>query len=333
MILVTGGTGLVGAHLLAFLLRDTTPIKAIYRSEDSLKKAKKVCTYYFDDAEKQFNRIDWIKTDINDITALDKAFTDVKKVYHCAALISFDPKDFPALQKTNIEGTSNIVNACLEHNIEKLCYVSSIAALGEYEDAKTPISEETYWNPEAENNVYAISKYGAEMEVWRATQEGLNAVIVNPGVILGAGFWYSGSGALFYKIKKGMRYFTNGVSGYVDVQDVVKIMIALMESDIKSERYIAVAENWSFKDFSYETAKQLQVNPPKKEASSFLLSIAWRLDWLRSKVTGKQRRFTKNLANSAKSTSYYDNSKVKEALGFTFTPLQETISRVCAKFV
>ena len=166
---------------------------------------------------------------------------DIDYVYHCAALISFDTKDYYKLRKINIEGTANIVNLCITHKVKKLCYVSSIAALGNTLD-QSIITEETHWNTEADNSVYAISKYGAEIEVWRGAQEGLNSVIVNPGVILGPGFWHSGSGVLFKKVYKGLSHYVTGTTGYVDVIDVVEIMTQLIHSDINNQRYIIVSE-------------------------------------------------------------------------------------------
>ncbi|WP_430411532.1 NAD-dependent epimerase/dehydratase family protein [Kordia sp.] len=328
MILVTGGTGLVGAHLLAYLVRNEQRVKAIYRTLDKLEAVKNVFSYYFDNPTPFFDKITWLKADVTDIPSLELAFENVTHVYHVAALISFDPKDFDTLRKINIEGTANIVNLCIAHGVKKLCFVSSVAAVGENEDPTIPITEETHWNPEIDNSVYAISKYGSEMEVWRGSQEGLDVVIVNPAIILGAGFWRLGSGSLFRKIDKGLKYYTNGVLSYVDVQDVVYIMIQLMESDIKSERFVLVAENWTLEKFTKTTAKALHVQPPTKEASPFLLAIAWRMDWLRQFFTGKHRRLTKQTAKSIQSQSFFDSSKIQNALNFKFKPLEETIERV-----
>jgi nucleoside-diphosphate-sugar epimerase len=332
MILVTGGTGLVGAHLLAHLVKNEQPIKAIYRTQEKLEAVKNVFAYYFDDHHSYFDKIEWFQSDVTDIPSLEIVFLNVTHVYHCAALISFDPKDFDQLRKVNIEGTANIVNLCIAHKVKKLCFVSSIAAIGQNEDVSIPITEETHWNPEVDNSVYAISKYGSEMEVWRASQEGLDIVIVNPAIILGAGFWRSGSGSLFRKIDKGLPYYTKGILSYVDVIDVAAVMIQLMESDIKNERFVLVAENWTLEKFSTTVAEALEVQPPKKEASAFLLGIAWRMDWLRQFLRGKRRRLTKKTAKSILSQSFFDSSKVKETLNFSFIPLEETISRVSKRY-
>lgn len=332
MILVTGGTGLVGAHLLAHLAKNEQQIKAIYRTPEKLDAVKNVFTYYFDDHTSHFDKIEWFQADVTDIPSLEIVFPEVTHVYHCAALISFDPKDFDTLRKVNIGGTANMVNLSIAHDIQKFCFVSSIAAIGHNEDVTIPITEETHWNPEIDNSVYAISKYGSEMEVWRGSQEGLDVVIVNPAIILGAGFWRAGSGSLFRKIDKGLPYYTKGILSYVDVLDVVAVMIQLMESDIKNERFVLVAENWTLQKFSTTVANALNVKPPQKEASAFLLGIAWRMDWLRQFLRGKRRRLTKQTAKSILSQSFYDSSKVKETLHFTFIPLEETITRVSKRY-
>ena len=248
MILVTGGTGLVGSHLLYKLTSQGKNVRAIYRNEVTKESVSEVFALFTTDVSILLNKIEWVKADLNDLPALSNAFANVTLVYHCAAYISFDPKDYLLLRKVNIEGTANIVNLCIKNNVKKLCYVSSIAALGKELHHKK-ITEETYWNPETANNsVYGITKYGAEMEVWRGTQEGVPAVIVNPGIILGSGYWNQGSGTLFKMVKKGVAYKTTGKTGFVDVLDVVDVMVTLMESIIINERYILVAENVAFND-------------------------------------------------------------------------------------
>lgn len=241
MIVVTGGTGLVGAHLLLHLLQENEPVRAIYRNSSSLEKTKTL--FRIENRLDLFDKIDWHQADITDIPALEKAFENVDYVYHCAALISFDANDEEQLRKTNIEGTANVVNCCIDFKVKKLCYVSSIAALGDAKEGETIITEETEWNPEKNHGDYALTKYGAEIEVWRAAQEGLNVVVVNPGVIFGKGFGDSGSGELLDKIQNGFPFYTKGSTGITCVEDVVKIMSQLMKSTISGERFTIVSEN------------------------------------------------------------------------------------------
>ncbi|RAJ18119.1 NAD-dependent epimerase/dehydratase family protein [Olleya aquimaris] len=332
MILVTGGTGLVGAHLLFHLLNENQPIRAIYRNKKKFDTVKRIFSYYSDSADQLFNAIDWVEADLNNIPKLTEAFNGITQVYHCAAFVSFEPDKFELLRKTNIEGTANIVNLCLSEQVQKLCYVSSIAAIGTPTIETDIITEETDWNPEFDNSVYAITKYGAELEVWRGTQEGLDAVIVNPGIIIGPGIWNYGSGSLITMVHKGMRYYTTGTTGYVDVFDVVNVMIQLMNSDIKNERFILVSNNLTFKDFIYKTALHLGVNPPKKEASPFLLAIAWRLDWLKHKLTGKRRVMSKQNAKSTVSKTTFSNQKIISTLGFKFKDVDSSIKQTTTYF-
>ncbi|WP_296380701.1 NAD-dependent epimerase/dehydratase family protein [Winogradskyella sp.] len=329
MILITGGTGLVGSHLLFKLVSNNENVRATYRREKTLERVKHVFSYFSDDADSLFNSIEWVEADLNDIPKLQDAFKDITHVYHCAAFVSFEPDKYKTLRKINIKGTANIVNLCISNKVKKLCYVSSIATIGHHADSEQLIDENTAWNPEDDNNVYAITKYGAELEVWRATQEGLEAVIVNPGIILGAGYWNGGSsGNLFKKIYKGLRYYVNGVTGYIDVWDVVNSMHQLMTSTIKNEKFILVSENLSFKTFQTKTANALNVKPPNIEAKPWLLGMVWRLDWLKFKLLGKRRNLSKQTAKSAVSITKYDNSKLKKMLNFEFKPIDKTIDEV-----
>ena len=327
MILVTGGTGLVGAHLLYNLTSKGEKVRALYRSEHKLDNVKRVFSCYTEDYQSIFDSIEWFKGDILDIPSLSDAFTNITYVYHCAAFVSFEPDKYQLLRKTNIEGTANIVNHCISGKIKKLCYVSSIATIGATASMKD-ITEEAEWNPEEQNNVYAITKYGAEMEVWRASQEGLNMVIVNPGVILGAGIWRYGSGSIFKKAHKGLKYYTSGSIGLVDVKDVVSIMIALTNSSINNERFILVAENWSYKTFLQTAAQSVESSIPKKLASYSLLQMGWRLDWLNHKLFGRRRQLTKHLSLTLNTLKSYSNVKVKTALKYDFKPINETITEV-----
>ncbi|WP_298494205.1 NAD-dependent epimerase/dehydratase family protein [uncultured Algibacter sp.] len=327
MILVTGGTGLVGAHLLYRLVSENKKVRAIYRTERKLENTKSVFSSYSNDYNTLFNTIEWVKSDILDIPSLSDAFIGITKVYHCAAFVSFEPDKYQLLRKTNIEGTANIVNLSISNSIKKLCYVSSIATLGKTLNNES-ITEDTNWNPEEDNSVYAITKYGAEIEVWRGTQEGLDAVVVNPGVILGAGIWHYGTGSLFKKAKNGLKYYTSGTVGLVSVDDVVTIMMQLMDSNIINQRFILVAENWTYKDFLQALAKAVKTNPPNKLASSKLLNIGWKLDWLKHKLTGKRRQLTKHIAKSLATKTHYSSDKIKTALNYKFKAVDDTISSI-----
>lgn len=331
MILVTGGTGLVGSHLLYQLVSKNKTVKALYRNESSFKAVKHVFSYYSENSQELFDSITWVKGDITDNSTLDIAFNEIDIVYHCAAFVSFEPNKYHQLRQANIYGTANIVNRCIFHGIKKICYVSSIAAIGHHQDPNKLIDENTHWNPEEDNSVYAITKYGAEIEVWRAYQEGLEVVIVNPGVIIGPGFWKYGSGNLIKKVHQGFKYYTKGTTAYVDIWDVVNPMIALTESDINGERFILASENLSFKEFLDKTAKILTVPSAQKEATSRLLNIGWRLDWLNHKLTGKRRKLSKQLAKTAQTNTLYTSQKLKDVLNYQFKSMDESLS-ITAKY-
>ncbi|MFN3967789.1 NAD-dependent epimerase/dehydratase family protein [Flavobacterium sp.] len=326
MILVTGGTGLVGAHLLLQLAENEVGIRAIYRNKKSIDKTKSLFRLY--QKEALFNKIEWVEADIIDIPSLEIAFQNIEYVYHCAALISYDPNDEDQLRKTNIEGTANIVNFCLAYKVKKLCHVSSIAALGDLKPHEKQITEETEWNPEAPHSDYAISKYGAEMEIWRGQQEGLRVVIVNPGVIFGTGFWEQGSGVFFTAVKKGFPFYTKGSTGYVGVIDVVKIMIQLLKSDINGERFSLIAENLTFKEVIYTIAEKLKAKKPKTEAKPWMLAIAWRLDWFVATVFRTKRQLSKYSVNAILSDDIISNDKIKNALNFEFQSIDSVVQEV-----
>ena len=323
MVLVTGGTGLIGSHLLFKLTQQGENVRATYRVGSDLDQVKVVFSYYSDDSESLFNQIEWVEADLNDIPKLTLAFENISHVYHCAALISFDPSDYKLLRKTNIKGTANIVNLCSAFSVKKLCYVSSIATLG-YNPER--IDEETHWSGNQDQSVYAISKYGAEMEVWRGTQEGVSTVIVNPGVVLGPGFWSSGSGLLFKMAAKGKMYATKGVTGYVAVQDVVTAMVRLMNTSIENQRYILTNGHHSYFGIISMISRELNAKLPKKMSSSFWLAIAWRVDWIASKLFRRKRRLTRQLSYTLQKKSYYRADKIKQDLeGFDFTAISDSI--------
>jgi dihydroflavonol-4-reductase len=323
MILVTGGTGLVGAHLLLHLVEQGEIVRAMYRSATSIEKTKNLFSFY--NKSHLFEKIEWMVADILDIPSLENAFQNIDFVYHCAALISFDPKDEEVIRKTNIEGTANIVNFCLAYRIKKMLFVSSIAALGDLNATETTISETTEWNPEKPHSDYAISKYGAEMEVWRGQQEGLNILIVNPGVILGPGFSEQGSGALFSAVAKGLAFYTLGTTGFIAVTDVVETSVRLMKSDIQNERFTLIENNYSFQEILNCIADSLQVKRPKWHATPLLINLFWRVDWFLSNFFFQKRKLSRASAKASYSKTEYVNIKIISTLASEFKSVKEYI--------
>lgn len=330
MILVTGATGLVGSHLLISLLEENDSVKALYRSAKNIEKVKRV--FIYKNKLPLFDKIIWVEGDVTEIPSLNKAFENVTTVYHCAALISFDPKDEEKLRKVNIEGTANIVNCCIDFGVKKLCHVSSIAALGDAKEGKTIITEETEWNPEKLHGDYAITKHGAEMEVWRGFQEGLEVVIVNPGVIFGYGFPEQGSSVIFKSVQKGLSFYTKGKTGIIAVEDVVNCMIQLMAKNINGQQYTLVAENPTIETVLFAIADGLNVKRPSIYANKALTSIAWRMDWFLSKLLGKKRSFTKATSKSSHSLEIYDNSKIISELNYKFLDMKKHLINLSQEY-
>ncbi len=324
MIFVTGGTGLLGSHLLVELAKEEKKIRAMYRSDTRLDIVQHIFEFYFKEGwSKYFEKIEWVKGDILDIIELEDAMKDCEYVYHCAALVSFHPKDFDKVMKINREGTANIVNLCLSKNITKLCYVSSTAAIGG-EDGE--IIDETHsWKNTPTTSGYSVSKYSAEKEVWRGIEEGLQAVIVNPCVILGPGNWNDSSLTLFKTLQKGIKYYPPGANATVDARDVATIMVKLMQSSIYAERYLCIGSNQTFKELMDAVSEELKVKKPSKLVHRRMVNLARRFLGLIAFFTRKKSSVTSETVNSLFSNYAYDASKIKKELNYKFYSLEETI--------
>ncbi len=315
MILVTGASGLVGSYLVKALAQQSKKVKALFQSSPPLEGLGEA--------------VSWIKGNVLDTMFLEEALQHVEQVYHCAATVSFNPKKKSLLYSVNVEGTVNVVNACLEKGIKKLVHVSSVAALGR-SNSNGIISEQMNTIEEVGSSHYSKTKYLAEMEVWRGISEGLNAVIVNPSLILGAGDWNKGSTEIFQTVYKEFPWCTQGIGGFVDVKDVVNAMMLLMENDVQAERFIVNAENIAFKEIFTRIANSFGKKPPHKKVSSFLADVVWRLEAIKSTITRRDPLLTKETASAAQSKRYYDNSKLKQFFPqFEYTPMEETIQRIC----
>jgi len=331
MILVTGGTGLVGSHLLYDLAQKSIRVRALRRKDSNVDEVRKVFSYYSDKANELFAKIEWIEGDLLDVFSLADAMQDVTHVYHCAAIVSMDPSEGEDMIHNNVTGTANVVNIALDKKIQKLCYVSSVATLGI--EKGEDITETTVWNDESNVSAYAISKYLSENEVWRAAQEGLSVVIVNPTIILGPGNWNRSSGLIFKAANKGLRWFSSGGMGYVDVRDVVKVMTSLMESEINNQKFVVSSENISFKDFMELVYAALNKPLPNKKAGKLLLALAWRLDKLKSFLTGSSHILTKEIARYAVMNLNYSNAKIRKIPGIEFIPILNAVQDTAKHFL
>ncbi len=332
MNLITGATGLVGAHVALQLLKQQKPVIAIKRLNSDVTKTKKLFSYYTTDYEKLFQQIKWIDADICDIYAVLDALEGIDTVYHCAGFVSFNKKDIKQLYKINAEGTANIVNACLEKNIKTLCHVSSIATL-QNPDITQNIDESVYWKSSPSASDYAISKYNGEREVWRGIEEGLNAVIINPSIILGPGFWNQSSSKLIPTCYKGTPFYTNGSSSTVNAMDVANCMIALVTKNLTGKRYIISENNYSFKEIVSTIQKQFNKKAPHIHAGKTLLTLAKWADSLRHLFTGKEQIITTNMIHSVLEENTYSNARIIKALDYTFIPFSETVTFICNAYL
>lgn len=317
---------MVGSHLLLELVKSGDKVRAIHRKDSDLQAVKRVFSYYIplDEIDFLFGKIEWKEADLNDIPALTEAFSGVTTVYHCAALISFNPSDEKSLRKINIEGTANIVNLCVVFKIEKLCYISSVAAM-DISLGEKFVTENFTWNQEKYHNEYAISKHGAEIEVWRGTQEGVPAIILNPGVILGPGFWNTGSGQLFIKTDEGLNYHFPKTTGFVGVQDVVTAAITVMGSNIQNEQYIMAGENLSFKEVLELVAESIQKPSPKKPLKPWMVFIGWIYQSIANFLFGAEKLITREDYKTLFKHSFYSSAKLKSEFSFKYTPIREVI--------
>lgn len=322
MILVTGANGLVGSYLCRYLLAQGEQVRALRRAGSDMRLVEDIQ-----------HRIEWVEGDVTDIIALEDAMQGIRSLYHCAGYISYLKRNAEKLMQVNAGGTANVVNLALEMGIGKMVHFSSISALGRTGVQNEVVTESAPWNMEHLSTSYAHSKFAAEREVWRGIAEGLNAVIVNPSIILGAGNWQSGSCKLFSTVYQGFPYYTEGVTGYVDVRDVVRVAVRLMRSDISGERFILNSENWMNRDLLQGMAKALQVSMPSKKAGPFLSGVAWRWEWCKSVLTGKDPAVTRQTARIANKSTYFSNEKVTQQLSCNFIPVATSIRETADAFL
>lgn len=331
MILVTGGTGLLGSHLLFELATSGHTVRAIKRRSSDTGIVRKIFSYYAGNPDELLKKIEWFEADLMDFGAMEDSMKGITEIYHAGAIVSFSPKDHKAMLRVNVDGTANLINLSLDYQVRKFCFVSSIAALGRAEHSGI-IDEETYWKYSKKNSVYSVSKYGAEREVWRGIEEGLNAVIINPSIILGPGFWEDSSG-LFLLVWQGLKYYTLGTNGFVDVNDLVKALIQTMERNLFRERFIVSSENVTYRELFSWMAKYLGKPAPSINVPPVLTHLAWRIEKIKSLLARSNPKVTKELASASIQNYYYSNDKIRKALDFKFMPVEESVRRTCGIFL
>lgn len=328
---VTGGTGLIGTHLLLELLRRGESVKALRRKSSDLSMVLKVFEFWGDEGKALFDRINWVEGDILDIPSLEEAMNDVDMVYHCAAMVSFHPRDFETMRKVNVEGTANIVNLCLHKGISKLSYISSIAAIGRTESGQH-VDETTEWKNSPNNSHYAISKRDAELEIWRGEEEGLKVLAVNPGVIIGPGDIKQSSSKIFDEVKSGLKLYTEGVNGFTDVRDVAEALIELPKKEKWGERYVMVGENLPMREVLNLIADGFDKPRPTQRLSPFLIKLAGNLYALKDLIFRTKSGITRESVRNMDKSYFYDSGKVENALGRPLRPIPPIVEQSCRFF-
>lgn len=321
--MVTGGTGFLGGYIIRELVEKGYAVRAIRRGTS--------VPVFLPAAV--LDKVEWVTGDILDVTGLEEAMDGMDSVIHAAAKVSFSRRDRNELFRTNIEGTANVVNIALEKNIKRFIHISSVAALGRTGQGEK-VTEMKSWQESKYNTQYSISKFRGEVEVWRGIGEGLPAVVVNPSTILGYGDWNSSSCTLFRSVFGEFPWYTEGVNGFVDVQDTAAAVVRLLEIEITGERYILNGDNWTFRRLFDTIAAGFGKKPPSREATAFIAGMAWRVESLKSLFSGRPGMLTRESARVARSSTYFDNSKILGQLpGFRFTPLEETIREACHAYL
>ena len=322
-VFITGGTGFLGSYIIKELVGKGYSVKALRRSTK--------LPFYIDPSV--FADVEWVEGDVLDVIALEQAMKGVNTVIHAAATVSFHKSDRSEMYKVNVEGTANMVNIALENNIGRFVHISSVAAIGR-SNTGDEVTEEKKWESSKINTHYANSKHAAEMEVWRGMGEGLNTVIVNPSTIIGFGDWNSSSCSLFKTVYKSFPWYSDGINGFVDVEDVAKATVLLMESSISGERFIINSENWPFQKLFNTIADKFGTKRPWRKATPFLGQLAWRIEKIKSLFNGKKPPITRENAKVAHSKTHFSNRKIREAFPYlSFTPLDQAIERASKKYL
>lgn len=318
----------MGSYIIRELVEKKYTVRAIRRSH---KSGGHRVPFYI--SKEIWDKVEWVDADVLDIIALEQAMTGIDTVIHSAGIVSFIKKERKEMYRVNVEGTANVVNTALEKNIRRFVHISSVAALGRKENS-AKVNEEIKWEEHRSNTHYAKSKYKAELEVWRGIGEGLNGVILNPSTVLGFGDWNNSSCAIFKKVYDEFSWYSSGLNGFVDVEDVARAAVLMMENNISEERFIVNGYSWPFKKLQDTIADGFGKKRPSRSVTPLLMSIAWRMEKLRSYFTKTRPLLTKESAKVAQSKTYFENAKLLGKLeGFSFTPLEQTIQKACKNYL
>jgi len=336
MIFVTGGTGLVGSHLLFNLVSKGLKVRALKRENSNVEEVRKLFNWYSSEADVLFRQIEWVGGDILDIFSLEPVLKDVEIIYHCAAMVSFENRKRSEMIHNNVDGTANLVNAALTCGVKRICHISSNSALGKAPEG-LPVIEETNWIPVKRNSGYSVSKFFSEAEIWRGVAEGLNAVVVNPSVIIGPGNWEKGSSRFFPVINKGMRFYTRGITGFVDVRDVADAIVLLTGEEnfakSKNQKFLLNGDNLEYSVLFNLIADALHKPRPSIPVSGLVLGITWRAAAFWSFLTGVPAAVTKETAAVSTRRNIFDGSKITRMFNFTYRPIRQAVQHTAVCYL
>jgi nucleoside-diphosphate-sugar epimerase len=320
LIFISGITGFLGSTIAKILIDKGEKVVGLKRGSSKL-------TFLKNYSEK----IIWKEGDINDIPSLEDAMKGCDFAIHCAAIISLRSRDALKMYKVNVEGTANMINVALYHQVKKFIHISSVAALPAIEDHL--INEDATWYSKPYPSTYGLSKFLSEREVQRGMAEGLSCVILNPSSIIGNCDWNTGPGLFFTNMDSGLPFYTEGIGGFVDVFDVANIAIkCLYEDKTNNSRFIVSAENISYKLFFEMIAVEMNKKPPTIKLNPLVSYLAIFMDAIKHWITKAERMVTFESLKMAKINPQYDNSKVKKVLNIEFIPMKETVKNACASY-
>lgn len=327
-VLVTGGSGFVGTYVLYELLKAGFSVSATRRESSDLTVSKKVFQH-LNEMEKSsvdFEQINWELCDLLDPNAVSQVVSQHHRVIHTAASVSFQPREREAILQNNIDGTAHVVDACLEHKIAQLVHLSSVGGLpnpDKKEELDESFLDSTFFRFET---TYGESKYRSEMEVWRGLGEGLTVTVLNPGIILGAWRFVNSSTQMFRSMFNGLPFYSNGLTGFVDVRDVARSAVRSLNHDLaKGSRFILVGDNLSYRDFLWKVSDALGVKRPKMAAGKKMSYLVGFVAEMWARLTSSKAFITREIAQSANRRTRFNNKKARQTFEFSFEPIDETI--------
>jgi len=269
------------------------------------------------------DKIQWIPASLQDIDLISEILPEVDVLIHTAAIVDFRKSKRDALYECNTHLVADLINACLRAEVKKVIHFSSIAAMGRAEESSL-ITEKTPWKESRLNSDYGKSKYLGELEVWRGVAEGLEAVIFNPSLVIGAGFWKKSTPTILPQVEKGRAFFPTGSNGIVDVRDVAQAVVLALEGAGANERFLLNGANLKYKELFSTLAKYINAPIPSKPLSPKLLNLAVRIARICESLN-INIPFPSQQLQVLSAQSNYDGRKSEELLGLTYRPFNETL--------